>query len=64
MNRYTGVNWSTTTSEFEPIYAHVPIHAHPQFSLRFIVFGGKYVYHVIDIDKAYTLVIYNVNVFD
>ena len=29
-----------------PIHAHVPIHAHPQFSQRFELFHGK-VYHII-----------------
>ena len=31
-----------------PIHAHVPIHAHPQFSQRFVLFHGKDVYHIID----------------
>ena len=31
-----------------PIHASVPIHAHPQFSQRFIIFHRKDVYHIID----------------
>ena len=31
-----------------PIHARVPIHAHPQFSLRFIIFHREDVYHIID----------------
>ena len=31
-----------------PIHASVPIHAHPQFSLRFVLSHGKDVYHIID----------------
>ena len=33
-----------------PIHARVPIHAHPQFSQRFVLFHGKDVYHIIDND--------------
>ena len=31
-----------------PIHARVPIHAHPQFSWRFIIFHRYGVYHIID----------------
>ena len=31
-----------------PIYARVPIQAHPQFSWRFIIFHREDVYHIID----------------
>ena len=31
-----------------PIHARVPIQAHPRFSLRFIIFHGEDVYHIID----------------
>ena len=34
-----------------PIHARVPIHAHPQFSQRFILFHGKDVYPIIDNDQ-------------
>ena len=34
-----------------PIHARVPIHAHPQFSQRFVLFHGKNVYHIIDNDQ-------------
>ena len=34
-----------------PIHARVPIHAHPQFSQRFVPFHGKDVYHIIDNDQ-------------
>ena len=34
-----------------PIHARVPIHAHPQFSRRFVRFHGKDVYHIIDNDQ-------------
>ena len=31
-----------------PVHARVPIHAHPQFSQRFMIFHRKAVYHNID----------------
>ena len=31
-----------------PIHTRVPIHAHPQFSQRFVFLHGKNVYHIID----------------
>ena len=31
-----------------PIHTHVPVHAHSQFSQRFIIFHRKDVYHIID----------------
>ena len=34
-----------------PIHARVPIHAHPQFSQRFVLFHGKNVYRIIDNDQ-------------
>ena len=49
LNWYPGVNWSTTTSSGGgPIHARVAIHAHPQFSQRFVLLHGKNVYHIID----------------
>ena len=37
------IHFGNSFSGGGPIHAHVPIHAHPQFSLRFIVFEGKYI---------------------
>ena len=52
MNRFWwNVINGTKNSGGGSIHARVPIHAHPQFSLRFIVFDGKYICHVIDNDK-------------
>ena len=40
-----------TSSGGGPIHARVPIHAHPQFSQRFVLFHGKNVYQIIDNDQ-------------
>ena len=43
-----------------PIHARVPIHAHPQFSQRFVLFDGKDVYHIIDnyqIDNIHCVIV-------
>ena len=37
-----------TPSGGGPVHACVPIHAHPQFSQRFMIFHRKAVYHNID----------------
>ena len=31
-----------------PVHARVPIHAHPQFSSKFMIFHSEDVYHIID----------------
>ena len=42
-----------------PIHVHVSIHAHPQFSQRFVLFHAKYVYHIIDNYQIYHIYIGN-----
>ena len=40
--------YSKRSSGGGAIHAHVPIHAHPQFSQRYVLFHGNDVYHIID----------------
>ena len=57
-SKHLGKSWSKrlvigqvmlrSSSGGGPIQAHAPIHAHPQFSQRFVIFHGKDVYHIID----------------
>ena len=42
-----------------PVHAQVPIHAHPQFSWRFMIFHREDVYHIIDNHQIDHIVVVN-----